>query len=228
MGISTALALSPSRALMIPGEEMAWDVYWQGLLVGHADLTVAASEVRTRFQTTALARTFAKVRYELVTTFAPGPARAPTSAREHVVYGGETTDITARLDGSAIALDAGPARGVPGGASLHTLHSALGALRAWSRDGANGGAPSAFAWIEAHGALYRLDVTRPGKGEALGHRALEIHGTLRPLDGATEPLELTVWLAATPDRTPLRVVVVSGDDRVAAELTETTATLSAR
>src|SRR5262249_18015613 len=77
----------PSADLMLfPGEAMEWDVYWQGLLVGHADLAVADASAHSHFTTTALARAFAKVRYDLVTSLIHG---APTAARERFELPGD-------------------------------------------------------------------------------------------------------------------------------------------
>ena len=48
----TLLALTAPQ--LTRGEEMAWDIYWQGLLVGRAELSVAAREADSRFSTTVL------------------------------------------------------------------------------------------------------------------------------------------------------------------------------
>ena len=133
---------------------------------------------------------------------------------------GEATSVTASIDGARYSLDDGPRLTVPGGTPLHTLHSALGSIRAWSR---GDDAPPAYLWFVMRRTLYRLDVERPRKGDAQNHRALEIHGMVRALDQSIDPIDVTIWLSATPDRAPLRFVVVAGDERVSAELTETTA-----
>lgn len=211
----------PAAGLQLaPGEAMEWDIYWQGLLVGHADLDVAATEAHSRFSTTALAKAFAKVRYDLITTLAGGAA---TASREAFELPGDRSSVVAALDGAHYTLDDGPRLAVPGGTALHTLHTAIGSLRTWSRtDG-----PPAYLWFVLGHTLYRLDVERPTKDEAQGHRALKIHGTIRALDRSIDPVDLTVWLSATPDRAPLRFVVVADGERVSAELTETTAKVAA-
>ncbi len=216
LGDPPPTALPATHLVLAPGEEMGWDVYWQAVQVGHATLSVRERETRSTFSTTALARAFAKVKYQLVTT--------PTSAREGLTMGGEPSAIVVALDGARYTFDAGVPRTVPGGTALHTLHTAIGSLRAWSL----GDAPPAYLWFVLRHTLYRLDVERPISGEALGHRALEVHGTARALDPSIDPVEITVWLAATPARTPLRFVVVANGERVSAELTETNTAVAAQ
>jgi hypothetical protein len=211
----------PAVGQLSTGEEMVWDIYWEGLLVGSADLTVADTKAQSSFSTTTLARAFANVNYHLVTTLERGVARA---SRENVHIGGEDTSTVATLAGTTYAIDDGPRLDVPGGTALHTLHTALGSLRTWSR----GDAPPAYLWFVLRHTLYRLDVERPTRGEAQDHRALEIHGVVRALDRSIDPIVVTIWLSASPDRTPLRFVVVAGGERVSAELTETTSTFAAR
>ncbi len=213
--------LPTAELTLLPGEAMAWDIYWQGLLVGRADLSVAAREAHSRFSTTALARAFAKVRYHGITTLDRGLA---TASRESLQYRGEDNAVVATIDGPRYSLDDGPPLTVPGGTTLHTLHTALGSLRTWSR----GDAPRAYLWFVLRRTLYRLDVERPGKDEAQGHRALKIHGTVRASDRSIDPVDVTIWLSTTPDRTPLRFVVVADGERVSAELTDSTATFAAR
>lgn len=211
----------PAAGLLPAGEQMTWEIYWQGILVGNADLSVAQGEAHSRFSTTMLARAFAKVRYHLVSTLERG---RPTASREGLTLHGEATSVTAAIDGARYAIDDGPRLTVPGGTPLHTLHTALASVRAWSR---GDDAPPAYLWFVMRHTLYRLDVERPRRGEAQSHRALEIHGMVRALDQSIDPVDVTIWLSATPDRAPLRFVVVAGGERVSAELTETTARFAA-
>ncbi|MBL0214805.1 MAG: DUF3108 domain-containing protein [Myxococcales bacterium] len=211
----------PSAGLQLPsGEQMVWDIYWQGLLVGRADLGIGAREAHSKFSTTALAKAFARVRYQLSTTLDHGAA---TASHEGLTVGGEDTSTSAVIEGAHYAIDAGPRLVVPGGTPLHTLHTTLASLRAWSREDAP---PPAYLWFVLRHTLYRLDVERPTRDEAQGHRALKIRGTVRPLDRSMDPVDVTIWLSTTADRTPLRFVVVADGERVSAELTETTATVA--
>jgi hypothetical protein len=203
------------------GEQMTWEVYWQGMLIGSADLAVTTTEAQSKFSTTMLARAFASVRYHLTSTLERG---MPTASREGLTMSGEATSIVTAIDGARYAIDEGPQLVVPGGTPLHTLHSAIGSLRTWSR----GEAPPAYLWFVLRHTLYRLDVDRPARDEAIGHRALKIHGIVRAIDRSIDPVDVTVWLAATPDRTPLRFVVLADGERISAELTETTSKLATK
>ena len=207
----------PAAGALPAGEQMSWEIYWQGILVGSADLAVTRAEAHSRFSTTMLARTFAKVTYQLVSTIERG---RPTTSHEGLTMKGEASAVTAFIDGAQYSLDEGPRLTVPGGTPLHTLHTALGSVRAWSRAD---DAPPAYLWFVLRPTLYRRAVERPKRGEAQGHRALEIHGLARALDQSIDPVDVTIWLSATPDRAPLRFVVVAGGERVSAELTETNA-----
>lgn len=211
----------PAVGILPAGEQMSWEIYWQGILVGSADLAVSQTEAHSRFSTTMLARAFAKVRYQLVSTLDRG---RPTASREGLTMKGEASSVTAAIDASRYTIDEGPRLTVPGGTPLHTLHTALGSVRAWSRAD---DAPPAYLWFVMRHTLYRLDVERPKRGDAQGHRALEIHGMVRALDQSIDPVDVTIWLSATPDRAPLRFVVLAGGERVSAELTETTARFAA-
>jgi hypothetical protein len=211
----------PAAGILPAGEQMSWEIYWGGILVGNADLAVTPTEAHSRFSSTMLARTFAKVKYHLVSTLDRG---RPTASREGLTMHGEASSVVTAIDGTRYAIDDGPRLAVPGGTPLHTLHTALASVRAWSRAD---DAPPAYLWFVMRHTLYRLDVERPKRGEAQGHRALEIHGMARALDQSIDPVDVTIWLSATPDRAPLRFVVVAGGERVSAELTETTARFAA-
>lgn len=196
------LALGVAPAGLVTGEQMVWDVYWQGLVIGRAELRVGPREARSLFTTGALARAFADVRHELVTSRG--------AAHELVIFDGETRRH-----------DDAPGVG-PGGATLHTLHSALGAIRAWSRTEA----PRAYLWLVVDGDRYRVDVERPHRERTDLGRALRVDSVVRPLIAGAAPLDVTIWLADTVERTPVRFVVVSGDHRLSAELSESTADFS--
>src|SRR4051812_27054341 len=72
------------------GEEMVWSIWWQGIEIGRADLTVSPTEAHSRFSTTMLAKAFASVRYHLITTLDRG---APTAAREALTMSGDSSTI---------------------------------------------------------------------------------------------------------------------------------------
>lgn len=205
--------------MLIPGEQMVWEVFWQGLEIGRAELRVGPREARSLFSTGTLASALANVRHELTTGLDVGPHRI---AHELVVFDGETRKQDVTLDGARFQLDDAAPRTAPGGVHLHTLHSALGAVRAWSRLEA----PRAFLWLLVDGDLYRVDLERPAAEDSDLGRVLRIESTVRPLVEGMAPLDLTIWLAATTERTPVRFVVVSGEHRISAELTESTASFA--
>lgn len=211
--------LAGDAIVLIPGEQMVWEVFWQGLEIGRAELRVGPREARSLFATGTLASALAAVRHELTTGLDRGSHRV---AHERVVYDGTTREQEVTLDGPRFQLDDKAPRTAPGGVPLHTLHTALGSVRAWSKLDA----PRAFLWLLVDGDLYRLDLERPtAEASDLG-RVLRIESTVRPLAAGMDPLDLTMWLAATAERTPVRFVVVSGGHRISAELTESTASFA--
>jgi hypothetical protein len=210
-------ALAAEPVVLVPGEQMVWDVFWQGLTIGRAGLRVGPHDARSLFATGTLASALANIRHELTTDLG-----AQRVAHELVVYDGATRKQDVTLDGARFQIDGGAPRSAPGGASLHTLHTAIGAVRAWSRTEA----PRAFLWLLVDGDLYRVDLERPHHDRTDLGRALRIESVVRPLVAGVDPLDVTIWLADTEERTPVRFVIVSGDHRISAELTESTAAFS--
>jgi hypothetical protein len=209
--------LAAIGAQHVPGEHIAWDVFWQGMAIGHAELSAGARDARVTFRTGTLASALASVSYRLATVIEEGRARTVT---EVLTRDGETRQIDATLGAASFTLRTAPPRRTPDGQPLHSLASALGVVRAWSR-----GTPAqGYLWLIHRGELYRLDVFPPVRDEALGHKAVRIDAVVRALDQSVT-LDVSIWLAANRDRTPLRFVVEEGSDRVSAELVETTGQL---
>ena len=222
-----APAPEPPRVLadleprLAAGEATAWNVFYQGVQIGRADLVVDGRAARTTFRTSRAARVIAAAHLELATALEAGRVRG---VRELLTLGRQTERAEAAIDGARYTPLGGEPHDVPGGTRLHTLHSALGVLRAWSA--ARAPAPG-YLWVWSGGSLYRLDVARPVRDEALGVRALRVDGTVRAphLDGA---ITVELWLAANPDRTPVRLALRTGSHRLAAEVYESTLSLEAR
>lgn len=210
----------PAVPQLVTGEQMVWEVYWRGVLLGEASLTVDARGAHSTFKTGILAKALAEVRYELTTRLEDRVAREAT---ELVVLDGETVRTEMRLDGARYRLNTRPGE-VPGGTPLHTLQSALGALRAWAAPDASRG----YLWLALRGKLYRLDATPPVAEDVDGIRTLRVECIVRALDPTLDQVDVTVWLSTSPDRTPVRIVVETSRERIAAQLTETTATFAAR
>lgn len=196
-------ALTPQQ---LRGERIRWSVFYEGMEIGHASLETAAAETHAAFQTGMLASALAHVHYDLRTE--------PNAATESLSEDGASTTTEIAFDAAGYRINGAPARVAPGGVRAHTLASALGLVRTWSRADAP---PPAFVWIVHAGDLYRLDVYPPTAGEWQGHRALRVDAVVRSFDRSTS-LEVSLWLAASADRTPVRFVVRSGGTRVAAEL----------
>ncbi len=210
----------PVVTQLLAGEQMVWEVYWRGVLIGNASLAVDATRARSTFSTGVLARALADVRYELTTMLDGHVARA---ASELVVVGADTTRTELHIDGPRYHINARPGD-VPGGTALHTLHSALGALRAWAAPNAS----PAYLWLALRGALYRLDAAPPTAETLDGVRTMRVDCVVRALDPTLEQVDVTVWLSTSDDHTPVRIVVETSGERIAAQLTETTATFATR
>lgn len=191
------------------GEQMAWNVFWQGVQIGRAELYVGMVGARSTFTTTAPASAFPNIVHDLSTDLGYGPHHA---SFEYIVHDGETRRQRITFDGARYELVGKPSRLAPGGAALHTLHTALGAVRAWSRTDAR----RAYLWLVVDGELYRVDLEHLARDRA----ALRIESKVRRLAPGFEPLHVTIWLADTDKRTPVRLVVVSGEHRISAELAE--------
>ena len=218
--VSAVVPTAPIRITALalpPGESLIWSVRWKGLTVGRAELAVTESTVRSRFTTDALVSTVVTMQYELETVLDRAAAR-PIRATEKLALNGETKQVAATLDGASYAVDGRPFE-VPGGNVGQTLHSALGALRAWAAPDARPG----FLFVVHGGQLYRVDVARPVAEALQGTNALRIECRVRPVDDKLEPFAVTAWLAADPQRTPLRLEVKSGEAQITAELIDTSA-----
>jgi hypothetical protein len=196
-------------------------VFYQGVPIGRADLIVGDRVAHTTFRTSRAARLLSAARFELATAFDRGLVHG---VREVLTLGGATEHAEAAIDGPDYTPGDGLLRRVPGGTRLHTLHSALGVIRAWSL----GRAPApGYLWLWSSGGVYRLDVARPARDDVLGMRALRVDGTVRA-PHLPAPITVAVWLAANADRTPIRFSLQAGPHRVAAEVEESTASLEAR
>lgn len=211
------LALAVTSLQLDPGESLLWSVHWKGLTVGRAELAVTEQAVRSRFKTDALASTVVSIEYELDTVLDRTAARA-ASAVEKLVINGETTEVAETFDGAGYAVD-GRSVALPGGTSGHTLHSALGALRAWAAPDARPG----FLTVVHAGQPYRLDASQPVAEELQGTETLRVACRVLPADKQLTPFAVTLWLTADPKRTPVRIEITSAETKITAELVDTAA-----
>ncbi len=201
------------RALLLPpNESLIWDVRAAGMTIGRAELDVGETDVHSKFSTSKLASMFATIHHELVTTVDREAAR-PATATETVVESGETTRSEMAFDGNGYSIDRDDRVVIPDGNAAHTIHSALGWLRAWADPKAE---PSALYVLEDR-HLFRFTLDRPVTELLREIETLRIDGHIRANE-ASEPIGITVWLTADAERKPLRIAITAGKLHIVAEL----------
>jgi hypothetical protein len=136
-------------------------------------------------------------------------ARA-ASQHEALTVDGNDRTIDAVFDGAGYRIEGQPPRAIKGG-RVHTLHSALGALRAWARPGARPG----FLIVLVAGEPLRLELGEPVPEQLQDRATLRIDGRVH---GGASPAAIKIWLRAGDDRTPQRIELAGEDGRVTAEL----------
>ncbi|MEO8701739.1 MAG: DUF3108 domain-containing protein [Kofleriaceae bacterium] len=203
---------------LVPGETMVWDIHMGGINIGRAELDVTEGRVQSRFTTSKLASTFAKVHHELTTFLDPANSR-PVHSTEVIDVDGDHQLFESDFEGPRVETQ-GELRGamVPGGNFGHTLHSALGLLRAWSAEDA----PAGYLYIAQGGELFRLDFMRPLVENLQGATTLRIECRVKGTP-KIPTVGITLWLSDTPERTPLRIEIRSDDVKLTAELVTTDA-----
>lgn len=208
---------APLRAISVPalgfapGEQMTWNVTAKGFTIGRAELAVGDREIHSRFETGKLVSAFARVRHELTTVVDQG---GPRSAIELVDVDGESSRNRVEFHGPRFVSGA-KAGTIPDGNNGHTLHSALGVIRAWAAPDAAAG----FLYIVHDNEVYRLDLAQPFVEDMRGRATLKISARIKGEVSAS----LTIWLSASPDHIPLRLEIGADDVRLTAELLETEA-----
>lgn len=212
--LPTLVAAQAPRAISVPflrlpaGESSAWEVHVAGVTIGRAELEIGEAEVRSRFATSRLASSFARVRHELVTRLdAPISQQAPRESIDELELDDERTSVTSRFAGSRVVVDARPVV-IPGGHLGHTWHTALGAIRAW----ATASAAPGFLYVVHAGVVLKLEVGQPQVEAMHATPALRIEGAIESL-----AVQFTLWLRAD-DRLPVRIEVRTDEGRATAEL----------
>lgn len=210
---SPLAALDTNNFVLDGGESFAWNVQFQGLSIGRAELAVGEQEVRSRFETNALASSFARARYELVSVLDRN-AHRPIGANESVEVDGETTTTAASFDGKSYMIGTPPvAHSVPDG-NVHTLQSALGVIRGWAQPQAKGG----VLYVLVAAKIYKLVLSRPIPEDLYSSPAIKVSGRVTPLEGNGPSISLAMWVTNTPARMPLRIEVAGDDKQITAEL----------
>jgi hypothetical protein len=97
--------------------------------------------------------------------------------------------------------------------SVDNLHSALGRLRTWAGPQAGPGR----LFVKHGNRTFQVDFASPLLDASLKKNALRIDGEARAGDLL---VEMTIWLSADSDRSPLRITVVREGRQVSATLLE--------
>lgn len=172
-----------------PGEHLIWEVQARGIAIGRVELEVDEHAITSRFATNHIASAFTKVDHELVTLLDQG---MPVSANERLDFDGELRQSTIELAHT----------------KLHSLHTALGLIRAWAHAGATPG----FTSVTFMDKRFRMQLEQPfSEGELL---RVDAH-----ISGGDETIGVTMWLDA--DHRPVRIEVRADDEKVTAELIAT-------
>jgi hypothetical protein len=186
----------PSREIVVgdiglaAGESWIWDVQVKGFSIGRAEMHVGAEEILSRFRTGALASAVANVEHDLQTIVDRASAR-PQVSSERLDAEGKLRQFNTQYAGT----------------TAHSFHTALGAIRVWARPDASPG----FLLVVHADQVFRLELERP----MVQQEQLRIDGHVI---GPDVDLSLSIWLDADATRTPVRIEVRDGDDRVTAEL----------
>ena len=152
---------TPTAAIEVPtlqlpvGEALVWDVRYHGMTIGRAEMSTGETEVGTKFETGALASSIASIHYDATTVLDRSTAR-PRSARETLARDGTTAHHVVAFDHENYTLGEPAVRkAVPQGAA-HTLHTALGTIRAWAGPEAVAG----FLFVVHGGRVFHLTLAR--------------------------------------------------------------------
>jgi len=203
-------SISVPRLLMPDGERLRWEVHHKGFTIGRAELVVGGGRITSRFKTSQLASMFARAEHELMTSLAHA-GTYPDYASERAEVDGVKESYEISFDGSVYMIG-GKGRRIPDGVG-HTMHSALGVLRAWAIPNAKPG----FLNVLHAGDLYRLDVDTPMREDWRGTKTLKIEGRIL---GAEKPILVTIWLTDNERHIPIRIVLTHDDKQIDAEKIE--------
>ena len=207
----TRAPISVSQLVLPDGERLRWEVHHKGFTIGRAELVVGGARITSRFRTSQLASMFARAEHELTTTLAHA-GTYPDHATEKLDVDGETTSYEVMFDRSVYVIGGKPRRIADGVG--HTMHSALGTLRAWAVPRARPG----FLMVLHAGELYRLDVDTPSPEDWRGTPALKIEGRIASAE--LKPILVTLWLTANAARTPIRIAIAHDGKQIDAEKIE--------
>lgn len=196
-----------NRLVMPDGERLRWEVHHKGFTIGRAELVVGGARITSRFRTSQLASMFAKAEHELTTSLAHA-GTYPDYASEAANVDGTPEKYEVMFDRSVYVIDGKPRRVTDGVA--HTMHSALGVLRAWASTTARPG----FINVLHAGELFKLDVDTPMREDWRGTATLRIEGRIL---GTEKPILVTIWVTDDERRIPVRIAITHDGKQLDAE-----------
>ena len=204
----TRVPIAVSRLVLPDGERLRWEVHHQGFTIGRAELVVGGSRVTSRFRTSQLASMFARAKHELTTTIAHA-GTYPDHASEMLDVDGETQRLEIIFERSLFVVD-GKSRRIDN-AVAHTLHSALGTIRAWAVPRARPG----FLMVVHAGEVFRLDLESPIREDWRGTPSVKVDGRIEAK--GEKPILVTMWLTADAARIPIRIAIAHDGKQLDAE-----------
>jgi hypothetical protein len=220
--------LAPARPFFLPGETMAFELSYGGILTGRAVMAVGEPGeldgrsvliVRSQLETAGAAKLLAVVRDTIDTridwnTGAPvehrGEALGSKRAVAAIRFDGQRTDIEWQREGQRkLELHVN----LPPGEVMHDMHSMLGALRAWEPEP---GAKVYFYSVSGR-RVWRTDLAFVGSETmrtAMGLRAAlhfsgasaRLHHRSLEADAKRPPRRVDLWISDDAHRMPLRVI----------------------
>lgn len=173
--------VAPTKLGFVAGEHFIWEVQVRGMVIGRVELSVDEHAITSVFRTSRLVSAFASAEHELVTPMGEG------IAAERLDYDGKQRHAQHDI------------------ATIHTLHTALGAIRAWAEQGARPG----FLDIAVVDERVRLTLERPTANEEL----LRVDGSAKLDD---EIASISLWFDR--DTRPVRIEVRADREQISAEL----------
>jgi Protein of unknown function (DUF3108) len=202
------MAISVPALLMPDGERLRWEVHHKGFTIGSAEMVVSGSRISSRFKTSQLASMFAKASHELTTSVAHA-GTYPDYASERAEVNGEKEAYEISFDGSVYMIG-GKGRRIADGVG-HTMHTALGVLRAWASPKAKPG----YINVLHAGELFHFDVDTPTAEDWRGTKTLKIEG--RILGAENKPILVTIWLTDDKKHIPSRIAISADGKQLDAE-----------
>ncbi len=180
------VAIAPAALGFTAGENFVYMVRLRGFTIGTARMTVVDGEIASHFKTSMLAQAITSISHDLTTSI---EGIRPKLGAERLSIDGKARQFATDYTGT----------------STHSIHTAVGAVRAWARLGASAG----FLHVIVGDQNVRVELAEPSGGKDW----LRVEGKLVGLD---VPTTFTCWLDATNVIT--RIEIRSDGEQVTADL----------